>query len=81
MVQTFKIGWSKPAVAITAVLRRLARVPRTRMRWRRRAGPFFGNELAVLTLDGTRAQLRFEKAETGEDGKPMLRTVYAGRLT
>jgi len=81
MVQTFKIGWSKPAIAITAALRRLARVPRTRMRWRKRAGPFFGNELAVLTLDGTRAQLRFEKAETGEDGKPMLRTVYAGRLT
>ncbi|MGI8721686.1 MAG: alkaline phosphatase D family protein [Geodermatophilaceae bacterium] len=81
MVQTFKIGWSKPAIAITAALRRLARVPRTRMRWRKRAGPFFGNELAVLTLNGTRADLRFEKAETGEDRTPMLRTVFAGRLT
>jgi len=81
MVQTFKIGWSKPAIAITAALRRLARVPRTRLRWRKRSGPFFGNELAVLTLDGTRAQVRFEKAETGEDGKPMLRTVFDGRLT
>lgn len=81
MVQTFKIGWSKPAIALTAALRRLAGVPRTRMRWRKRSGPFFGNELAVLTLDGTRAQLQFEKAETGEDGKPMLRTVFDGRLT
>ena len=81
MVQTFKIGWSKPAIALTAGLRRLAGVPRTRMRWRKRSGPFFGNELAVLTLDGTRAQLRFEKAETGQDGKPLLRTVFDGRLT
>ena len=81
MVQAFKIGWSKPAIAVTAALRRLARVPRTRWRWRKRSGPFFGNELAVLTLDGTRAQLQFEKAETGEDGKPLLRTVFDGRLT
>ena len=81
MVQAFKIGWSKPAIAVSAALRRLARVPRTRLRWRKRSGPFFGNELAVLTLDGTRAQLQFEKAETGEDGKPLLRTVFDGRLT
>jgi hypothetical protein len=51
------------------------------MRWRKRSGPFFGNELAVLTLEGTRADLRFEKAETGEDRTPKLRTVFAGRLT
>jgi len=81
MVQTFKLGWSKPAIAITAGLRRLAGLPRTRMRWRKRSGPFFGNELAVLTLDDTRAQLRFEKAETGRDGKALLRTVFDGRLT
>lgn len=81
MVQTFKIGWSWPMITITGALRRLARVPRTRMRWLKRSGPFFGNELAVLTLDGTRAQLRFEKAEAGPDGKPLLRTVFDGRLT
>lgn len=81
MVQTFKLGWSKPAIAITAGLRRLAGLPRTRMRWRKRSGPFFGNELAVLTLEGTRADLRFEKAETGRDGKALLRTVFDGRLT
>jgi hypothetical protein len=51
------------------------------MRWRKRSGPFFGNELAVLTLEGTRADLRFEKAETGRDGKALLRTVFDGRLT
>lgn len=80
MAQTFKIGWSKPAMAVTAAVRRLAGVRRTRMRWEKRSGPFFGNELAVLTLDGKRVHLRFEKAETGEDGKPSLRTVFAGRL-
>jgi len=81
MVQTFKIGWSRPAIAVTAALRRLTRVPANRVRWHKRAGPFFGNELAVLTLDGTRAQLQFQKAETGADGNPMLRTVFDGRLT
>jgi hypothetical protein len=43
--------------------------------------PFFGNEVAVLTLDDARAQPRFEKAETGRDGKALLRTVFDGRLT
>jgi len=81
MAQTFKVGWSKPAIALTAALRRLARVPRTRLGWRKRSGPFFGNELAVLTLDGPRAELRFERAENGADGKPRLRTVFTGRLS
>ncbi|MDQ3732490.1 MAG: alkaline phosphatase family protein [Actinomycetota bacterium] len=81
MVQAFKIGWSRPAMVLTAALRRLAGVGRTRLRWTKRSGPFFGNELAVLVLDGDRAELRFEKAEAGEDGKPRLRTVFTGRLT
>ncbi|MDQ4037269.1 MAG: alkaline phosphatase family protein [Actinomycetota bacterium] len=81
MVQAFKIGWSKPAIALSAGLRRLARVPRTRLRWSKRSGPFFGNELAVLTLDAERAQLQFEKAEHGADGNPLLRTVFDGRLS
>lgn len=81
MVQAFKLGWSKPVTAVVAGLRRMAGVSRTRMRWRKRAGPFFGNELAVLTLDGRNARLRFEKAETGQDDQPFLRTVLDTHLS
>lgn len=81
MVQAFKIGWGRPAIIITAALRRLLGVPRTRLKWRKRSGPYFGNELAVLTLDGPRARLSFEKAETDESGEALLRTVFDHRLT
>jgi hypothetical protein len=41
-------------------LARLARVPRTPMRWRLSHGPWFDNAVATLVVDGPRASVRWE---------------------
>jgi hypothetical protein len=70
----FRIGWSRWARAHTAGVARLARTPRTQLAWRKEAGPFFGNQIGELVLDGPRA--RFLLWVTGRpDGGERLRQV------
>jgi hypothetical protein len=70
----FRIGWSRWARALTAGVARLARTPRTQLAWRKEAGPFFGNQIGELVLDGPRA--RFLLWVTGRpDGGERLRQV------
>ena len=58
----FKASWSRNAQRVTAGLARLGRVPSVTMSWRTTAGPFFGNHLALLTIDGRRARFALEKS-------------------
>jgi hypothetical protein len=62
----FRIGWSRWARVVTATLDRLARVPATPVRWEKLAGPFFGNQIGELVLEGRRA--RFVLTVTERDG-------------
>ncbi|WP_164702442.1 alkaline phosphatase D family protein, partial [Modestobacter sp. KNN46-3] len=52
----FKVGWSRWARALTGGLRALARVEGSPLQWRKQAGPFFGNELGELVLEGRDAR-------------------------
>jgi hypothetical protein len=54
----FRMGWSGWARALTSGLARLARVARSRLEWHKQAGPFFGNQLGELVLDGPDARFR-----------------------
>jgi hypothetical protein len=70
----FRIGWSRWARRFTDTVGRLTRVPRSELQWTKQAGPFFGNEIGELVLDGRRA--RFRLFATGrDDGHAMLRQV------
>lgn len=80
MVQTFKLGWNKAAIALTAGLRRIAGVPPTRLRWVKRSGPFFGNELAVLTLDSAHARIQLEAPEHVAGQPPRMRRQLDSEL-
>ncbi|MEU2059616.1 alkaline phosphatase D family protein [Streptomyces sp. NPDC013455] len=73
----FRFGWSAPARLLGRLLARHGRCPRPPVRWRKRGGPWFGNQLMTLTLRGRAAHLRLE--HSGEDG--MLRTVHEAELT
>jgi phosphodiesterase/alkaline phosphatase D-like protein len=64
----FRIGWSRWAAALTTGLARSARVRPTALRWRKRAGPFFGNQVGELVLDGRNA--RFLLSVVEGDGAP-----------
>jgi hypothetical protein len=70
----FRIGWSRWARTVTRAVGRLARVTPTALAWRRTAGPFFGNQIGELVLDGRRARFLLSLAERGTGGE-VLRQV------
>jgi len=61
----FKIGWSRGARRFTERLARLARAEPTRLEWKKQAGPFFGNQIGELVLDGRRARFLLSISEQG----------------
>ncbi|QXG76919.1 alkaline phosphatase family protein [Modestobacter sp. L9-4] len=77
----FKVGWSRWAQALTGGLRRLARVQRSELQWRKQAGPFFGNELGELVLQGRDARFLLWATHRDEDGTPHFTQVLDTRLS
>jgi hypothetical protein len=63
----FRIGWSRWARRLTAGLMRLGRVPRSALAWEKEAGPFFGNQLGELVLDGSDARFRLWVTDGSEE--------------
>jgi hypothetical protein len=65
----FRLGWSRVAERVMRfAMDRVARVEPPPVEWVRRSGPFFGNELGSLRLDGRTAELVVER--TGKPGTP-----------
>jgi phosphodiesterase/alkaline phosphatase D-like protein len=62
----FKIGWSRGARRLTERLARLARAEPTRLAWEKQAGPFFGNQIGELVLDGRAARFQLSVSEKGD---------------
>jgi hypothetical protein len=77
----FKIGWSGWARKITLGLRRLARVAPSEFEWTKRGGPWFGNAIGELVLDGREARFRLLGTGTDADGQDLLREVADLELT
>ncbi|MGY6018652.1 alkaline phosphatase D family protein [Streptomyces spinosirectus] len=73
----FRFGWSAPARALGRTLTRHGRCGRPPVKWRKKGGPWFGNQLMTLTLRGRSARLRLEQAR----GNGMLVTVEDTTLT
>ncbi len=69
----FRLGWSRAAEKLTRWIGRYAKVPPTPLDWQKLAGPFFGNELGTLLLDGRRAEVLLER--TGSADNPTLTDV------
>lgn len=73
----FRFGWSAVARALGRRFRRHGRCPRPPVDWRRTGGPWFGNQLMSLTLNGRSARLRLEQAR----GNSALTAVEESELT
>ncbi|MET7568712.1 alkaline phosphatase D family protein [Streptomyces sp. NPDC005492] len=73
----FRFGWSAIARGLGRRLARHGRLPRLSVKWRKTSGPWFGNQLMTLTLQGRSARLRLEQARA--DGT--LKTVEESPLT
>src|SRR3954469_25472669 len=70
----FRIGWSRWAQNVTRGLARLARAKPSSLQWDKQAGPFFGNQVGELVLDGRSATFRLSVTDVGQEE---LREVLA----
>ena len=65
----FRVGWSRWGRLVTGALAKLGRVPGTSLAWEKKAGPFFGNQIGELVLDGRDARfVLYAGARTESDG-------------
>ncbi|MGC4986442.1 alkaline phosphatase D family protein [Streptomyces sp. DT193] len=84
----FRFGWSRPARLLGTLLARHGRCGHPPVDWLKTGGPWFGNQLMTLTLQGRSASLRLEQARpvrgggTGRTGRAArLTTVAESRIT
>jgi hypothetical protein len=64
----FRAAWSSHAQSAARRLARFAGVPDVELEWETEAGPYFGNHLAELRLDGRGAAFSLARAAKAEDG-------------
>jgi hypothetical protein len=77
----FKIGWSRAARALTGTINALGRVRPTALQWRKQAGPFFGNELGELVLDGRDVRFRLHATRRDAAGETHFDQVLDTELS
>jgi hypothetical protein len=63
MKAAFRIAWSRAAERLTRrLLGLVSTVPPASIEWTREAGPYFGNEVATLRMDGRKAEVTLDKS-------------------
>jgi phosphodiesterase/alkaline phosphatase D-like protein len=71
----FRVGWSRLLGKLTETLGRWDKVPDLPLTWTKTAGPYFGNALAQLRLDGPQAEFTLWHAVSDADREDRLDTV------
>lgn len=71
----FRFGWSRTGQVLGRALARHGRVPRAPFRWKRTGGPWFGNQLMTLALNGQSAALSLDQAEQTGNGEDAADTA------
>jgi hypothetical protein len=82
MKVAFRVSWSRAAEKATRfLLDRVSHLPKQPLTWEKLAGPYYGNEIATLRLDGRAARLVIEKAGRDDAGDPTLTPVVELQLS
>ncbi|WP_158939293.1 alkaline phosphatase D family protein [Streptomyces sp. NRRL S-87] len=76
----FRFGWSRAGRSLGRMLSRHGRTGRPPLTWRRTGGPWFGNQLMTLVLEGRTAHLTLDRA-AGTGRWRRRRPEGAARLT
>jgi hypothetical protein len=71
---------SRAAWSLTRALARAAGAYMPAIGWRFVDGPYFDNQVATLSLNGRRADLKLEKTKPGEQDEERLETSFERRL-
>ena len=77
MRPVLRLGWWKGPSAVARAVARATRIAAPAVRWRKLAGPYFGNAVSTLVHEGRSARVVIEGTTTGGD----LREVAAVDLT
>ncbi|MFD8937360.1 alkaline phosphatase D family protein [Streptomyces sp. NPDC059578] len=77
----FRFGWSRFATALGRVLAGHGQTGARELKWAKRGGPWFGNQLMTLTLRGRESWLRLDRARPEADGGARLEEVWETMLT
>ncbi|MBM9466036.1 alkaline phosphatase D family protein [Nakamurella leprariae] len=76
MKLAFRLAWSRAAERVVRrLLRVLGPVPEPSVSWERTAGPFFGDLLAELTIDGRRASIQVNRASRRREAAGLTPTA------
>jgi hypothetical protein len=75
-----RAGFTRPFGALARRLAAAAGAPDPGVRWRLRDGPCFDNQVAMLSIDGRRIEMRLDKTVAGEENEHSLETSFARRL-
>ncbi|MEV1051393.1 alkaline phosphatase D family protein [Streptomyces sp. NPDC049887] len=76
----FRFGWSRAGRRLGRAMARHGRAGRPVVHWDKTGGPWFGNQLMTLTLNGRSAELRLDQVRTDRTGTRLL-TVDERNLT
>ncbi|MEV0576524.1 MULTISPECIES: alkaline phosphatase D family protein [unclassified Streptomyces] len=76
----FRFGWSRAGRLLGRLLARHGRTGTPSVRWSKTDGPWFGNQLMTLTLNGRKAALSLVQAKSSRTGA-LLETVFDRTLT
>lgn len=71
----FRLGWSRLLEKVTKALGRWDSVPDLPLDWHKTAGPFFGNALGELLLDGRSARFTLHRAVRTPQQEDRMETV------
>ncbi|HBF79665.1 MAG TPA: alkaline phosphatase [Streptomyces sp.] len=80
MRTAFRFGWSLPGRWLGRALTRHGRTGPSPMHWHRTGGPWFGNQLMTLSLDGRNSVLTLVQAKE-HDGGTRLVTAFERTLS
>jgi hypothetical protein len=78
--RAIRAGFGRPLTALARRLASAAGAPDPGIRWRLRDGPCFDNQVAMLSIDGRRIEMRLDKTVPGEENEHVLETSFARRL-
>ncbi len=78
--RVIRAGFKRPFVAVARALARSAGAADPGVRWRLRDGPYFDNQVAMLSLDGRRLEMRLDKTIPGDEDEDRLETTFRRRL-
>jgi hypothetical protein len=78
--RVIRAGFTRPFTAVAGALAKAAGAPDPGIRWRLRDGPYFDNQVAMLSIDGRRLEMRLDKTIPGEEAESSLETSFERRL-